>query len=460
MNWRLRLSLLLLVGPAGCGGQADPPVADLPEANRAHPPTTLIRFPADGGKPTLYTPASLSAIDWRVPIGDVPPAQRAVGADLDQRLAFLLGQDSTVVGLDLTSGRVLTLLDSVTYAVLGPDGTLFSVDQELNVSQLHRRTPVRLGAQLKAIPVAAYGTRTGKFMTLSPTDSTSLTILSGDQMPVSVALPLGATAATYWGDLLAVATDSGIVLYQPGTSELAGFLTMTPAPTNIVFSPSGHRIYAVSSDPRLRVFDRYGEQELLAIDLPGEAESVRSDPYGGWLLLRPVGSDSVWVVDVGANSLVGKAETAWANDFPTIIGNTLLARHGDDIVALNLSQGAFEERGRIVGGGRDVFLTVAWTPRDDDRYGELLADDVVDLTEASATIYLQISSSRNPVWAQDLVNLMAAAGLPATMLEPGEGEDAYRVVIGPYPTREEAEETARSLGRPSFIYQQRDEVEP
>ena len=460
MNWRLRLSLLLLVGPAGCGGQADPPVADLPEANRAHPPTTLIRFPADGGKPTLYTPASLSAIDWRVPIGDLPPAQRAVGADLDQRLAFLLGQDSTVVGLDLTSGRVLTLLDSVTYAVLGPDGTLFSVDQELNVSQLHRRTPVRLGAQLKAIPVAAYGTRTGKFMTLSPTDSTSLTILSGDQMPVSVALPLGATAATYWGDLLAVATDSGIVLYQPGTSELAGFLTMTPAPTNIVFSPSGHRIYAVSSDPRLRVFDRYGEQELVAIDLPGEAESVRSDPYGGWLLLRPVGSDSVWVVDVGANSLVGKAETAWANDFPTIIGNTLLARHGDDIVALNLSQGAFEERGRIVGGGRDVFLTVAWTPRDDDRYGELLADDVVDSTEASATIYLQISSSRNPVWAQDLVNLMAAAGLPATMLEPGEGEDAYRVVIGPYPTREEAEETARSLGRPSFIYQQRDEVEP
>lgn len=460
MNWRLSFSLLLLVGPVGCGGQTDPPVADLPEANRAHPPTTLIRFPADGGKPTLYTPASLSTIDWRVPIGDTPPAQRAVGADLDQRLAFLLGQDGTVVGLDLTSGRVLTFLDSVTYAVLGPDGTLFSVDQELKVSQLHRRTPVRMGAQLQAVPVAAYGTRTGKFMTLSHADSTPLTVLSGDQPPISVALPLGATAATYWGDLLAVATDSGIVLYQPGASELVGFLPMTPAPTNIVFSPSGHRIYAVSADTRLRVFDRYGEQELLAIDLPGEAESVRTDPYGGWLLLRAKGADSVWVVDVGANTLVGQAETDWAADFPTIIGNTLLVRQGGDIAALDLSQEAFEERGRIVGGGSDVFLTVAWTPRDDDRYGEFLADDVVDSKDASATIYLQISSSRNPVWAQDLVNLMAAAGLPATMLEPGEGEDAYRVVIGPYPTREEAEETARSLGRPSFIYQQRDEVEP
>ena len=185
MYWRLRLSLLLLVGPAGCGGQADPPVADLPGANQAHPPTTLIRFPADGGKPTLYTTASLSAIEWRVPVGDVPPAQRAVGADLDQRLAFLLGQDGTVVGLDLTSGRVLTFLDSVAYAVLGPDGTLFSVDQELKVSQLHRRTPVRMGAQLQAVPVAAYGTRTGKFMTLSHTDSLPLTVLSGDQPPVN-----------------------------------------------------------------------------------------------------------------------------------------------------------------------------------------------------------------------------------------------------------------------------------
>lgn len=450
---------MLLVGPAGCGGQADPPVADLPDATQAPPPTTLIRFPADGGKPTLYMPATLSAIDWRVPIGDVPPAQRAVGADLDQRLAFLLGQDRTVVGLDLTSGRVRTFLDSVAYAVLGPDGTLFSVDQELKVSQLRRRAPVRMGAQLEAVPVAAYGTRTGRFMTLSDTGSTPLTVFGGDQPPVSVALPPGATAATYWGDLLAVATDSGMVLYQPGATEPVRFLPMTPAPTSIVFSPSGHRIYTVGSNPTLRVFDRYGEQELLAVDLPGVAETVRSDPYGGWLLLRPTGTDSVWVVDVGTNTLIGTAETAWADDFPTIIGHTLLVRQGGDITALDVSGEAFQERGRMVGGGSDVFLTVAWTPRDDDRYGEFLADEVVDPTAAQATIYLQISSSRNPVWAQDLVDLMAAAGLPATMLEPGEGEDAYRVVIGPYATREEADTTARSLGRPSFIYQRLDEVE-
>jgi hypothetical protein len=304
--------------------------------------------------PTLFSPAMLSSIEWRVPAGEVPPAQRAVGVDLDQRLAFLLGQDQTVVGLDLTSGRVRTFLDSVAYAVLGPNGTLFAVDQELSVSQLHRRTPVRMGAQLEAVPVAAYGTRTGKLMTLSDNDSTALTVLSGDQPPVSISLPHGATAATYWGDLLAVATDSGMVLYQPGASEPIRFLPMAPAPTDIVFSPSSHRIYTVGSDPRLRVFDRYGEQELLAVDLPGVAESVRSDPYGGWLLLRPVGgTDSVWVVDVGTNAFIGQAETAWADDFPTMVGNTLLVRQGGDIAALDVTQMPFEERGRlVVAGGR------------------------------------------------------------------------------------------------------------
>ena len=451
---------MLLVGLVGCGGQADPSVADLPLANQTQPATTLIRFPADGGKPTLYPPASLRPIDWRVPAGVLPPAHRTVGVDLDQRLAFLLAQDHTLVGLDLTSGRVRTFLDSVAYAVLGPDGTVFSVDQDLTVSQLHRRTPVRMSGQLEAVPVAAYGTRTGKLMTLSGTDSMALTVLSNDQPPVSIPLPPGATAATHWGDLLAVATDSGMALYQPGAMEPISFLPMSPGPTDMVFSPSGHRIYTVSSDPQLRVFDRYGEQQLSAIDLPGVAETVRSDPYGGWLLLRPVGTDSVWVVDVGTNTLIGQAETAWADDFPTIIGNLLLVRQSGDIVSLDVAQDVFEERGRIVGGGNDVFLTVAWTPRDDDRYDELLAHDHVDGTGASATIYLQISSSRNPAWAQNLVNLMSAAGLPATMLEPGEGEDAYRVVIGPYANREQADTVARTLGRPSFIYQQRVEVEP
>ena len=36
-------------------------------------------------------------------------------------------------------------------------------------------------------------------------------------------------------------------------------------------------------------------------------------------------------------------------------------------------------------------------------------------------------------------------------LDPTTADDGYRVVVGPYPTREAAEEAGRKLGRPYFV---------
>jgi len=66
-------------------------------------------------------------------------------------------------------------------------------------------------------------------------------------------------------------------------------------------------------------------------------------------------------------------------------------------------------------------------------------------------VYLQISSSQNPEWARDLRDQLRQAGLGASVLEPQRDDDPYRVVVGPYPSREAAEEASRKLGRPSFI---------
>ncbi len=455
MHWRPTFLLGLTIG-LGCSGPSEAPVTELSDATQAPPPTTLIRLPRDGGAPRLYFPGTLTEIDWKVPVGDLLPVQQTIGADLDQRLAFVLSQDSSVVGIDLASGHVRTFIEGVTYAILGPDGTLFTVDSTMKVSQLHRRTPVRFGTQLEATPRAAFGTRSGQLMVLSDSGDTALTVLSGDQPSLRVALPAGPTAATHWGDLLAVATDSGAVLYEASATEQVRFLPLDPAPRQIAFSPSGHRMYTIGAEPSLTVIDRYGEKVLGTIDLPGPARELRSDPYGGWLLIRPGITDSVWVVDVGTSEIRGQVGTAWSGAFPTIIGTMLLVRQGEDIVALDMKEDIFFERGRITNGAEDLYLTVAWTPTADDRYSEVLASRrTADPASAGATIYLQISSSRNPEWAQGLVNQMLAAGLPASRLDPAEGEEAYRVVLGPYATREEAEAVANNLGRPSFIYQPR-----
>jgi hypothetical protein len=39
------------------------------------------------------------------------------------------------------------------------------------------------------------------------------------------------------------------------------------------------------------------------------------------------------------------------------------------------------------------------------------------------------------------------------VLEPTGPDEGYRVVLGPYASREEAESAGRKLGRPFFIYQ-------
>ena len=55
-----------------------------------------------------------------------------------------------------------------------------------------------------------------------------------------------------------------------------------------------------------------------------------------------------------------------------------------------------------------------------------------------------------PTWpADDLTR----AGLAARVLPPQHTDDGYRVVLGPYATREQAEAIGRRLGRPFWIYQ-------
>jgi cell division protein FtsN len=64
-----------------------------------------------------------------------------------------------------------------------------------------------------------------------------------------------------------------------------------------------------------------------------------------------------------------------------------------------------------------------------------------------------VSSSQNRSWSAELARQLEQQGLPAKVLDPRPGEDGFRVVIGPYQSRDEAEATGRRLGRPYFIYQ-------
>ena len=110
----------------------------------------------------------------------------------------------------------------------------------------------------------------------------------------------------------------------------------------------------------------------------------------------------------------------------------------------------------------DDWLPIAWRPARDaqrDAAADSTALAGADSGQAAASVYLQVSSSQNPAWATELADKLRAAGLPASVLAPTRGDEAHRVVLGPYATREQAEETGRKIGMPSFIVSAQDAPE-
>ena len=80
----------------------------------------------------------------------------------------------------------------------------------------------------------------------------------------------------------------------------------------------------------------------------------------------------------------------------------------------------------------------------------LRADTTATATDSIA-IYLQVSRTQNPDWAELLSKQLKGDGFPALVLPPKEEEEGYRVLVGPYDTREAAESTGKRLGRAYFV---------
>lgn len=460
MNLRHILALpaaSLLV--AACGKSPDLATDSLPAGARGMPSVSVLRLPREGGLARLYRVPGLDSAAWK-PAEKLPPIDRPVGADPEQGLVYVLDKKSNVVALDLDTRRVRTYLDNVRYAALGPDGALYTVDTGSTVTQLVRRTPVRFRSKLQGKPADLYGTMDGALIATLAGKHPALEYLGSDQAPTSTDLPEGQVAASFLGDLVAVAADTAVLLYKPEGKSPPRSLPIVGDARSVLFSPSGHRIYVARAAAPLLVLDRFEGTKLREIELPGPARSLRSDLYGNWLLVRPENGDSVWVVDIGTGRLVGTTPARWTDDLPTVASpHTLLVRRGADLVGLDLSASGFTELGRIAGGASDFWLTLPWHPAQETEL-PILADSSAVASDSGAArsgVYLQVSSSQNPAWAKELSDKLRGAGLPASVLTPKRKDEAYRVVLGPYPTREQAEDTGRKLGMPSFIVATQDQ---
>ncbi len=441
---------------AACGGEPDL-AGSLPAVGRGPELTTALRVPREGGTARLYRVPSLEPSAWKLD-DKLPPLQQTVGADPEQGFVFLLDKKRNIMALDLETRRIRPSLEQVRTATVGPDGALYAVDTGKTVTRLVRRTPVRFRSKLQGTPKTLHATMGGVLVADLTGDKPKVEVLGSDRPPATFPVPEGQQVLSFWGDLVAVAADSAVVIYETeGDSDGDRDHLSIPVSGDakaVMFSPSGHRIYVARASDGLLVLDRVSGQQLQEIDLPGPAIGLRGDLFGQWVLVRPSSGDSAWVVDVGSGKFTGTVNVEWNDDLPAIVSpNTLLTRRVKDVVAVDLATKGFPVRGKTAEGAADTWLPLTWHPTQDEGVPATADSAALDAADsgAKAKVFLQVSSSQNPAWAEELSQKLRAAGLPASVLKPARSDEAFRVVLGPYPTREQAEETGRGIGMPSFV---------
>ena len=452
--------VLVAASLAACGQGPELATNDAPTSSKGVPGASVLRIPREGGVARLYRVESLDSAAWK-PADKLPPVERPLGADPEQGLVFLVDRKNNVVAVDLDTRRVRTYLENIRYATVGPDGALYAVDTANSVVQLVRRTPVRFRSKLQGKPARLHGTMEGGLVVQLAGDKPALEYLGSDQAPSSTPLPKGQLASSFLGDLVAVAADTAVVLYAPQRKTEPRSIPIAGDARAVMFSPSGHRIYVAQAAGPLLVLDRFDGALLSEIELPGPARELRGDMFGNWILVRPEEGDSIWVIDVGTGKHVGSAAGRWTEDLPAVAPpHTLLVRRGTDLAGLDLSAPGLPEIGRVKGGAADFWLPIAWQPAQEAELpfeADSAALAAADTGPARPSVYLQVSSSQNPAWANELSGKLGAAGLPASVLTPRRPGEVYRVVLGPYATREQAEATGRKIGMPSFIVTAQDQ---
>ena len=423
---------------------------------------SLLRLPDGGGVVEAFDPDRLGDPIWTGKTA-LPRIRDVVGINAEARLLWAIDTAKNLIAIDLESRGVRQFASGVESAAMVPNGYVYVLGAGRRIARYQGGLPTQYKTVLPVAPVFQTGTLGDRYLAVLGTKPRRLVILSPERQVHTTDIPDGEAVATYWGDLVAVTAAAGVTLYQTDDPYTTRSVATKARPRHLVFSPSAHRMYIAHDDRSIDVIDRYSLDRIASIDLPGQPAEIRTDGSGRWLLGRPQTGDSVWIVDLATHRLVGTVAAAWANDLPTVAGAaTFLGRRQGDLVALSLA-GTIREVGRIPGGAADRWAVTTWLPKDRQALAAAVAESALvaqdsllavadtEPTAAADRLFLQVSSSQSAAWSRDFAKQLSDAGFPTKVIDPTTPDEGYRVIVGPYGTREAAEETGRKLGRPYFI---------
>jgi hypothetical protein len=452
LSGRSLAALLLLASACGTSPQTTQ-LREAVAAQGAGSPAKAVAFrfaTQRGADARLYNLPGLEEVSWRF---DTPGlvADRVLGFADDDDLVYVLTRAGTVAALDLNSGHARILDSSVVRAAATTEGRVVLIRADGTIASLEGRRATPLGHLPKGATAAGLwgATGDGALVALKDTGGRAIRAVAGGALAPPHRVPNGSLAVGPWGDLAAVATDSGLVVIDLERGTANRRVRVEGAPTAIAFSASGHRIFVATAKPALVIVDRFELRALDDIPLPAPVTALRAEPFGHYLF----GQTANGLIAISeSDHAVRRMAGTWAPDLPAAAPDgTILVRQGTDVVALGARDLAL--RGRVRDASRDQWLVAEWDPR---RPALQLAagasPGAATTTSTDQDIFVQVSSTSNPQWAEDLARDLRLAGMKASVLPPQLQDEMYRVVIGPYGSRDEAEAIGRKLGMPYWIF--------
>jgi hypothetical protein len=446
--------LVALLAWVACSAEPAPnPVKDAFTAARFTPgigEAVVFRFlERSGSRPTMFRLPTLEAGSLRA---ETQPGQlRAVmGFVPDRETIYLVTADDELVALDLTTARFRVVDSNVVNGTIGPTGTPFVIHSDGSIATIGLKSVSPWPTGFDYVPDEVFGAVRERLLAVMVGDSIRRLVLAANGQPViDQPVPRGKLHVSAWGDAALVATDSGLVLLDPADPTERDFVPLDPAPVDADFSASGHRIHVIRQDGVLATIDRFSRETVRTLELGAIPRFWRRDPWGRYILFKHDADAPIRVIDAVTLTAIDSIDGEWDEQLPqTAPDGSVLVRRGERMAAWTPGGGGVVAE--IDAPASAVWLLASW---DAGSTRETVVDEgEPESTAPGQELFVQVSTTTNADWAADLAANLRRAGMPASVLGPEQPLDPYRVVLGPYGTRDEAEATGRELRLPFWIF--------
>ncbi len=485
---------LVLLACGVAGGCADrssrPSGADATPSIPGGPDPIVLRVSRDGGVLRATRYPDLDSTLWRSG-SRVPALDRIIAFGAEDGYLAAVDTSGAPVRIDIRLGTVTaSRTDDVAVASSADGGAIYVLTTS---GEITRYTPS--GGEWRfrpALPAHALYAQTDGSLIVAGAKGDRAIVWRvrppGQQVTDSLSFDIGGNEATLRKSLGATAGAVGDRVFFGGNEEVIAVRTRDLAKalevdigdpvTAITATPSGDRLFvAIEDEALLRVVDRFEEGVKGKIKLPGVPRALRMDPLGRVLLARG-GADSVYVISLGSDAVIGVVRSEWRGDLPLVLPDGAIATtRGDDVVFAHPT--SLADMRTVAGGAGQFWYTLRWNgfrpraagldqpvqfrtsaPRDSADFADSAAarDSAASPANRDTAIATAFTVSFAAVLDEKQARQLAArirvdGESPRITTADRAGQTLYRVVLGPYPTRADAERVGKASGQSYWIFE-------